>query len=136
MRRRDFLFLCLVVGAAPAGCSKTDTPVDPIWGKEPCAHCAMLVGDRRYSGQVVAHGERRYFDDIGCMALWLDAHGGQAEKLWVREVSGTWVDAKTARFATGAKTPMDFGFEPSGNGEISWDELVRRSLAKAKGGAR
>lgn len=136
MKRRAFLALGLAAAISFGACAKVDSPVDPVWGKEPCAHCGMLVSDKRYAGQLAAGGERKYFDDIGCMALWVEGHGGRAERIWVKGSAGPWVDAKTARFSPGAKTPMDFGFAPSESGELAWDEVVRRAVAKSKGGAR
>lgn len=135
MNRRLFL-RALVAGAAIlAGCTRTDEPTDPVWGKEPCAHCSMLVSDRKHAGELVLSQERRYFDDVGCMVLWLEERGGKAERVWVRDPEGTrWVDATTSSFGDGASTPMDFGFEPRGSG-ISWVELRARIVAKKRSGA-
>lgn len=127
MRRRE-----LLLGAAGLvlfACTKTDEPVDPVWGKEPCAHCKMLVGDRRYAGQVVADGDRRYFDDIGCMVGWLE--GKKAERMWVRDAAlGGWLEAKSARYVEGARTPMDFGFEARAEGGVGWDEMRDKVIAR------
>lgn len=127
MRRRE-----LLLGAAGLvlfACTKTDEPVDPVWGKEPCAHCKMLVSDRRYAGQVVADGDRRYFDDIGCMVGWLE--GKKAERMWVRDAAlGGWLEAKSARYVEGARTPMDFGFEARAEGGVGWDEMRDKVIAR------
>jgi copper chaperone NosL len=97
---------------ALVACERLDRPVDPVWGKEPCGHCAMLVGDRRYAAEVVASGERRFFDDIGCYVLWAAKHEKSIEHAWVRDAEADrWVDARGARYVSGARTPMDFGFE-------------------------
>lgn len=127
MRRRE-----LLLGAAGLvlfACTKTDEPVDPVWGKEPCVHCKMLVSDRRYAGQVVADGDRRYFDDIGCMVGWLE--GKKAERMWVRDAAlGGWLEAKSARYVEGARTPMDFGFEARAEGGVGWDEMRDKVIAR------
>ena len=102
-------FLGALVASA---CTRADGPVEPVWGKEPCAHCKMLVSDKRYAAQIIDDaGERRFFDDVGCMVLWIDAHKTPARS-WAHEASGAaWLDARTARYVQGARTPMDFGFE-------------------------
>lgn len=130
MKRRSF-----VTGIALLllGCTSTEEPVDPVWGKEPCAHCAMLVSERRFAAQIGGGGERRFFDDIGCMVLWLEKNGSRASRIWVREDGERWVDAKTARYEAGAKTPMDFGFVATKSG-IGWDELRERVSAKERSG--
>lgn len=134
----------LVLSAALAGvavlaaCERTDRAVDPVWGKEPCGHCAMLVGDRRYAAEIVVDGERRFFDDVGCFVLWTEAHRAAAERAWVRDgASDRWLDARTAKYVQGAHTPMDFGFEgraanrPDG---VGFDAMRAAVLARRDGG--
>jgi copper chaperone NosL len=123
VNRRAFFASSVAFGVAVIACAKTDEPADPVWGKEPCAHCSMIVGDKRYAGQIGGDGERKFFDDVGCMASWLEKH--DAGHAWVRDEDGRWVDARTARYAEGAKTPMDFGFVPAKAG-IDWEELRSR----------
>lgn len=114
-----------------AACRQTDTPTEPVWGKEPCAHCMMLVSDKRYAAQVVdATGEHKYFDDIGCMVLWMETH--KAERAWARAASGAWVDARTAKYVHGARTPMDFGFEVSAADGVTFDAVRAAVLAKER----
>ena len=131
MRRRAVLLG--IAGLVVLACAKVDEPVDPVWGKEPCAHCRMLVSDKRYAAQVAADGERKYFDDIGCMVSWLADK--KAQRMWVRDASSNrWVDAKSARYVEGAKTPMDFGFEARAEGGVGWDEM--RDKVNARRGVR
>lgn len=136
MRRRDLLRCCAVgaLGILGVGaCAKNDEPRDPVWSKTPCAHCAMLVSERRYAAQLVASGDREYFDDIGCMVLWLEEHGRKAERTWVYEgASARWIDASTARYAPAAKTPMDFGFEAKSSEGVGWEEMRDRVVAKQR----
>lgn len=120
---------------ALAACERLDTAIDPVWGKEPCGHCAMLVGDRRFAAQVVADGQRKWFDDVGCFVLWADEHPGKVERAWVRDAGGSgWVDAKGARYASGARTPMDFGFEghTADTAGVSYDEMRAAVVARAR----
>ena len=105
--------LTLIVCALMA-CDSFDRPVDPVWGKQPCGACAMLVSDPRTAAQLVTRdGERLYFDDIGCMVG--SEKLKEAANVWVRDGSGRWIDARTAKYGRGS-TPMDYGFvvAPSG----------------------
>ena len=125
--------LAVLLGAVAAvACKPSDAPAEPVWGKEPCAHCKMLVSDKRYAAQVIDDsGEHRFFDDIGCMVLWMDARQPPS-RAWVREsTTGAWLDARTARYARGARTPMDFGFEARTGGEIAF-EGVRAAVLEKK----
>ena len=115
-------------------CTRGDAPSDPVWGKEPCAHCAMLVSDKRYAAEIVTDGDRKFFDDIGCMVLWLDEHGGKAEHSWVRTPDAArWSDATSSHYAEGAKTPMDFGFEPKAGDGLGWAEMRDRVRSRRIG---
>jgi hypothetical protein len=108
-----------------AACASGLEPADPVWGKEPCSHCMMLVSEREPAAQLIsADGTRRFFDDVGCMVAF--SEGGPPKARWVHLGDG-WVPAETARYAP-ARTPMDFGFVAAVDG-ISFDELrekVRR----------
>lgn len=120
-----------------AACERLDAATDPVWGKEPCAHCAMLVGDRRHAAQIVTESQRRYFDDIGCYVLWAEERPGAARRAWVRDASGAqWIDAKSATYVHGARTPMDFGFEAraaaAGERAVKWDEMRAAVVARAR----
>jgi copper chaperone NosL len=132
-----FVGLALVLGLVMGlgACAKSDQPVDPVWGKQPCAHCSMLVSDKRFAAQLVTQGgDRHYFDDIGCMVLWAKEHAGAAKLTWVRDAqTGQWLDARSARFAKGARTPMDYGFEARADGAASWADVETAVLEKEKG---
>jgi hypothetical protein len=83
------------------------------------------------AAQAVNDGDRFFFDDIGCMVLWLDEHGNQPSAAWVRDANANrWLDAKAARYEGGKKTPMDFGFEGHSEGGVGWDEMRAQVIAK------
>lgn len=129
MNRRALLAGLLALAA----CSRADGPVDPVWGKEPCAHCRMLVGDKAHAAQASHDGERRYFDDLGCMVLWLEDRRFAGARAWARDAEdGRWVDARTARYSDGARTPMDFGLAAKKSGPLGWDEARARVMAKER----
>lgn len=137
MSRRSALgVLAAFAVLAVASCKQSDGPVEPVWGKEPCAHCKMLVSDKRYAAQAIDQaGEHRFFDDVGCMVLWVDAHQ-PAAPAWVRESSsGTWLDARTAHYLQGARTPMDFGMEARADGSLGF-EAMRNAVLERKRSSR
>jgi copper chaperone NosL len=136
--RRALLRACLVgVALSHAACAESsDAPVDPIWGKEPCAHCAMLVSERAHAAELVtSDGTRAYFDDVGCMIDYLEEHGHGARALWVHEADGRgWLDARAARYARGARTPMSYGFSaaPRGAEGVDFATVEREVIARSR----
>jgi copper chaperone NosL len=135
MKRRMFLGMVTSLVVAAACDRGADEPVDPVWGKQPCAHCAMLVGDRAHAAQASSGGDRFYFDDVGCLVLWLEERGsgGAPRHVWVRDSEAPrWLEARHARYAAGAKTPMDFGFEATSTGGAGWDDVRVAVIAKGK----
>jgi len=134
MTRRTVLFF-LTAAAVVAACTTTDGPIEPVWGKQPCAHCAMVLSDRRFGAQVLtSDGDRFFFDDPGCMVLFVEDRALASAQAWAYDDSaGRWLDAHAARYAGGAATPMDFGFEAKGAGGLGWSEMRARVLQKGKG---
>ncbi len=117
-------------------CADDVRPVEAVWGKQPCDSCRMILSDPRSAAQLLnARGERRFFDDIGCLAEFLDEHPDRPRGVWVRS-GGRWVDAEHTRFATGAVTPMDYGFAPSEQGTLDFSQVRRASAQKRKGSSR
>ena len=102
---------------------------EPVWGKQACSHCAMLVGDRASAAQVqLENGRHLFFDDVGCLVSWEARQHPPVKARWVRDANATrWIDPAQARFATGRPTPMDFGFLAADAG-LSFDE-VRAAVA-------
>ena len=106
--------------------------IDPVWGKQACAHCSMLVSEKVPSAQALRDdGARFFFDDVGCMVAWETRESPKlkAHRVHSPEESG-WLDANNARFASGNVTPMDFGFLAAPNG-VSFDEMRRAVQEKA-----
>lgn len=127
--------LAALAGLVVAACTRDEEALDPVWGKEPCAHCKMLVSDKRHAAQIVEVGERRWFDDVGCMVAWLEAHGGREApvRAWVRDAAATgWLDARAARYASGARTPMDSGFEAAAEGGIGFEAMREAVMARKR----
>ena len=111
------------------GCQKVDQPEDPVWGKQSCGSCAMLVSDRQFAGQAIsAQGERLFFDDPGCLATYVSTHAG-VKHAWLLNPRGQWVDASSARFEAGAKSPMDYGFRFAEGGKLDFAAVKAAAVA-------
>jgi copper chaperone NosL len=129
--RRVALALCtLFLLACDAGPPR---PVEPVWGKQSCAHCTMLVSERQPAAQALLRdGSRKFFDDVGCLAAYLTQPGVVAQAAWVHGPdSDLWVDALTAHYSAGHRTPMDFGYLAASSG-ITFAELKQQVAAKTK----
>lgn len=126
------LLLALVLLFA---CEDVDLPLAPAWGKERCGNCSMVVGDRRFAGQAInERQERLFFDDPGCLATYVANHP-RTRHAWVLS-QGRWLDAGHARFAAGAKSPMDYGFEATSDGTLDWAAVLSAARALNSQGAR
>ena len=120
MRKLLLMWLVALWACTPG----PDQPVEPVWGKQACEHCMMLVSDRGAAAQAaLVGGARKFFDDVGCLAAWLEQTGETPMGVWVRTPDAQgWADAYTARFAAGQHTPMDYGYLPAARG-VSFQEL-------------
>ncbi|HSQ67401.1 MAG TPA: hypothetical protein VLM85_29505 [Polyangiaceae bacterium] len=126
------LFFALLLVAA---CDDGSRAVDPVWGKQACAHCAMLVSDPRFGAELTTReGDRLFFDDPGCMASYLRERSPHVRRMWVHDASGAWVDATQAHFRTGASSPMDFGFQADAAGSADWSAVVAAAAKRASEG--
>jgi copper chaperone NosL len=123
------LFLALVLFAL--ACDDASRPIEPVWGKQACAHCAMLLSEPRFGAQLTTEaGDRFYFDDPGCMAAFVHDRSPRVRAMWVREASG-WVDAKSARYEAAA-SPMDYGFAPRAGGTADWAAVQHAALERGE----
>lgn len=103
-----------------AGCGQPGgrEPVSIAWDRDTCEYCRMTISDRAYAAQAWDEEGRRYhrFDDIGCLVNWLHERGWPPERtrLWVADHRHRdrvhWLDARTAWYRDGLRTPMDYGF--------------------------
>ncbi len=127
--KRMVLFLLLMSCA-----ERALEAVDPVWGKQQCAHCAMLVSAKPPAAQAItAEGKRKYFDDVGCMVAWEDRESPNVAARWVRAPDGSgWLDPEGARFVGGQATPMDSGFLPGPDGRFTFSEVRAAVREKAQ----
>jgi copper chaperone NosL len=135
--------VCALWVLALAGCHPPDgnAPAPVVWDRDTCAHCGMVISDRGYAAEAWVEAEHRYyrFDDIGCMVSWLHARGvspGQL-KLWVADYlhhdEVHWLDARTAWYRDGLRTPMDYGFGATADaaqGTVDFDTASARMLER------
>jgi len=120
----------LVLAALGVACEDASRPVDPVWGKQACSHCAMLLSEPRFGAELTTEsGERYFFDDPGCMAAFVRDRSPRVRAMWVH-LGSTWIDAKSAHYERAA-SPMDYGFAPSSTGNATWSDVV---LATERGG--
>jgi len=119
----------LLLVFALAACDKSVAPVDPFWGKQACDSCRMLVSEPMYAAQLLdEQGHRHYFDDIGCLDAFLVDHPETKPRgLWVR-LGTRWVEAESARYASGAASPMAYGFSAQEHGPLDF-AAVRQGAA-------
>ncbi len=75
--------------------------------------CNMTIKNIRYSAQVVLNNDDTlFFDDVGCLVLWLE---NQEEKnkivLWVySKDTSSYINARKAWYTINEFTPMKYGF--------------------------
>lgn len=97
-----------------------------------CAQCGMLVRpEGLFASQIIFRGKKTaWFCDIGDMLLYYDGLGEDAgvSAVYVKDYSsGSWIDATSAYYLTGAKvtTPMSYNiiaFESREGAEMFRDE--------------
>jgi nitrous oxide reductase accessory protein NosL len=134
---RCFARLWLLLAAA---CSQpTSGPLSIAWGREPCAHCSMAIGEARFAAELrLGPRELLRFDDFGCAIVWLAEHSDSGEPLeiWVMDQDREeWLDARTAFYRPQQRTPMAWGFgavSTRETGAVDFEAAKRSVLAGAK----
>lgn len=128
------------LAAAPAGCfGPDDGPREIKFGRDACAHCAMLLEDPRYAAQIRGGpgGGRYVFDDVGC-AVQFAASNPWARRpdagFWAADFDNpaVWLPARAASYRDGMKTPMDLGFAAvaAGRGPYDFQRMFDAVTAK------
>ena len=109
-------------------------PIDIKLNATNDTHCKMIIKSLDNSAEVVSpDGRTWFFDDVGCMVLWLEGKKFKDEaKLWVHTVdSKKWIDAKEAQYGVTDHTAMHYGFgarENRSDNNIGFDEMRLRML--------
>jgi nitrous oxide reductase accessory protein NosL len=126
-----------------AACSREPAtgPVEIKWDRDACVRCSMAISDRHYAVQVRGGPKKQVFkfDDIGCAVHWLKGQpwGNEpATEIWVADYrSGKWLDARSANYIIGKRTPMGYGYGATGEaqpGRMGFDEARKQLLALDK----
>ncbi len=93
--------------------NNTQHKIIPIKPKEyHCSECNMVIEDMPYQAQVVTqNGDTYFFDDIGCVVLWLEKHHKPIAKMATQTLdTHRWIDPKKAWYTRTANDPMGYGF--------------------------
>lgn len=93
-----------------------------------CSECNMDIEDPDYTVELIAeNGNTYFFDDIGCVVLWLENHQPAIAKIVTRTLdTHHWVDVKKAWYTRIAHDPMGYGFaalEKKKKGLVSYEEM-------------
>ena len=94
----------------------------------PCAECNMVIEHLAYIAQVsLDNGDTYFFDDIGCVVLWLEKHPSGVVKIVTKTLdTHEWVAVKDAWYSRIEPSPMGYGFGAyAGNkeGRVPYDEM-------------
>jgi hypothetical protein len=129
--------LAFVVGSIVLLVRAMDRPIDgpsPVaWDREACAHCRMLVSEKRFAAQIVEGHRALHFDDPGCLFEHLRAAGEPRGKLWFHHLSeDRWLAGDQVGFVAASPTPMGYGLgavDAGAPGALSLAEARRKALA-------
>lgn len=136
--------LCALVALAFLGCGDEKDYGNVHYDRDVCEHCQMAISDNRFSVDVRVDGKNHYFDDIGCLVDFMVTNDKlnwlKDAKIYINDASGNgeFIDARTAHFYRGFKTPMSFGWgafknKQEGKQDFSFDQVV--AALKAGGGS-
>ena len=136
--------LCALAALTFLGCGDEKDYGNVHYDRDVCEHCQMAISDNRFSVDVRVNGKNHYFDDIGCLVDFMVTNDKLSwlkdAKIYINDASGNgeFIDARTAHFYKGFKTPMSFGWgafknKQEGKQDFSFDQVV--AALKAGGGS-
>ena len=93
-----------------------------------CSECNMDIEALDYSVQLITkNGNTYFFDDIGCVVLWLENHKVDTQKIITMSLdSKQWIEVDKAWYTRTAPSPMGYGFaayEKKQENFISYEEM-------------
>ncbi|WP_295421043.1 hypothetical protein [Sulfurovum sp.] len=93
-----------------------------------CSECNMDVEKLEYAAQIITeNGDTYFFDDIGCVVLWLENHKPDIVKILTQTLdTHHWIDVKKAWYTRISHDPMGYGFaalEVKKEGLIPYEEM-------------
>ncbi|MRJ02061.1 MAG: hypothetical protein GXO19_04230 [Epsilonproteobacteria bacterium] len=109
--------------------NKSGEPLDFKPREVQCVKCTMELEGKVHSAQaVLPDGKTFFFDDPGCLALWLKGKEREKIRLWVyTNDTKHYIDAEKAWYRLGEKTPMNYGFgayEKRVRGSVNFDTFL------------
>ncbi len=112
-------------------------PAPIAWDKEPCAHCAMHVGEPAFAAQLQTRDEQVLdFDDPGCLFSYLAERHPDVSAIYFHHFSeDRWLTAEEVAFLHRSPTPMGHGLVAVARGtpgSISLEEARTEVLAHRK----
>lgn len=102
-------------------------PQEPLWGREGCARCRMVLSEKRYAVQrVLSSGEIHFYDDLNCALQ--HKHDEDKGTLYVHpHGKDQWVPAEEVKYQSGLRTPMNSGYGAvSEGGERTFSEVQEK----------
>ena len=125
------LFVSLAKQDGPKYVHKGNTEQKPISIKPKeylCSECNMDVEHLDYQAQFITKdGITYFFDDIGCVALWLKTRTIEDATIITKTLdTHNWVDVSKAWYTRTASSPMGYGmaaYENQKEGLISYDDM-------------
>ncbi len=86
-------------------------PVPVAWDRQPCAHCAMHLGEPAFAVQLhTADGDVMFFDDPGCYFTYVAAHSTVVHATWFHDLrEDRWLPESAIGFLPVATSPMGWG---------------------------
>ena len=102
-------------------------PQEPIWERESCANCRMVLSEKRYAVQrILSSGDTHFYDDVNCAIK--HNHFHEEGRLYVRPYGDEkWVPAEEVKYQSGLRTPMNSGYGAMKNGgDTSYQDLLEK----------
>jgi|SRR5665647_1752336 len=121
--------ILLLLPLTLSACQPTEEikPQEPLWEKEPCSRCKMILSEKRYAVQrILKNGEIHFYDDLNCALA--HHHKDNEGTLYVRPFGvEKWVLTNEVSYQSGLRTPMGSGIgavKESGN--LSWQQVKEK----------
>lgn len=110
--------------------NRQKTPLDFEDNQVQCPQCHMYLVGKKHTAQAIdTAGKTYFFDDPGCLILWIKEQKIASETLtlWIYSMdTHRWIDMRKAHFDTKEITPMGHGFaayENAQEGFIDFEEM-------------
>lgn len=144
-----FLLLIVLLLLTSCGGASDLTPQSIDEEVDVCEACSMMVQDNQFSAQIVSSsGEVYKFDDVGCMAMYINDNQSEGQP-YVRDFNTKeWLKVENALLilAEDVETPMNYGFVSFANRddlnhfltefkgkELTWEHVLENMKERSSG---